>query len=39
MKAGKTNGWMTASRAKAMLNTALKKYLPLEEDEPRDKEV
>lgn len=39
MKAGKINGWMTASRAKAMLNTALKKYLPLEEDELRDKEV
>ena len=39
MKTGKINGWMTAPRAKAMLDTALKKYLPLEEDEPRDKEV
>lgn len=39
MKTSKVNGWMTASRAKAMLNTALKKYLPLEGDEPRDKEV
>lgn len=39
MKTGKINGWMTASRAKAMLNDSLKKFLPLEEGEPGDKEV
>ena len=36
---GETADWMTASKAEAKLNAALKKYLPLEEDEPNDKEV
>ena len=37
--AGKNDGWMTASRAEAIFNAALKKALPLEEDIQAKKEV
>lgn len=36
---GKNVGWMTASRAEAIFNAALKKALPLEEDIQTKKEV